>query len=80
MVNRKKTLAILNKEAVYEDNLVKSILQYCKMSEENISDIPDDKKKQILELLTKIRIDSERHERTIRDLIDYVLKKGDIEY
>ena len=80
MVNREKTIAILNKEAVYEDNLVKSLTEYCRLSKENITDIPEEKKNQILELLEKIRKDSERHERMIRDLIDYALNKGDVEY
>jgi hypothetical protein len=80
MANQGKTLERLKEEANYEDNIAKNILDYCQMSKYEITDIPDDIKNEIIQSLSKIRSDSERHEMMIRKLIDLVLNQGEKEY
>ncbi len=80
MVNQGKTLKRLKKEAEYEDHLARDIADYCEMCRDDIKDIPEEEKNEIIKLLNSIRNDSERHEVMIRRLIALVLDRGEAEY
>lgn len=80
MVNLTDTLARLNKEKDYEDELVYNLMTFFISSIDEISDIDDNNGKVIKQMLSQIVSDSKRHSQMFSMLIEMVIKNGNNNY
>jgi hypothetical protein len=74
---QQETLEILNREKVYEDELVEKLNAYLLASLPVIKDITEEEKRQLQMGLTTIIRDSKRHGLMFGRLIQYVMEHGD---